>query len=264
MNPFSSASSCLKPLGDIYFTALKQWQRSQIAALLFWYIIYCPCLYTCDAGCDPRRCFSKSAALRLFIRWTCIVYIANNCLLFPPETCRGAFLVWLCLFVTQCLPTVDARPAILIFITCPLNEVNGAWFSQQVVWLPGPSDNCLPHAVWKIPPFSGEIYEGGSVPLSSQQPLWSHSPLVDCLPNGHWQMGLKIASLAPQPQKPTVVGQHAAAFPSLNFSLLIFSFLSSLSLCVPSSSNYASIFPLASLLFLVSFIHFTFCLNGSW
>lgn len=105
----------------------------------------------------------------------------------------------------------------------PPNEVSRAWFSQQVVWLPGP-DNRLPHAVWKIPPFSSEIYEGSSVPLSSQQPLWSHSPLVDCLPNGHWQMGLKIASLAPLPQKPTVVGQHAAAFPSLNFSLLIFSF----------------------------------------
>lgn len=106
----------------------------------------------------------------------------------------------------------------------PPNEVNRAWFSQQVYWLPGPSDNRLPHAVWKIPPFSGEIYEGGSVPLSSQQPLWSHSPLVDCLPNGDWQMGLKIASLAPVAQKPTVLGQHAAVFSSFNFLLLIFTF----------------------------------------
>lgn len=138
----------------------------------------------------------------------------------------------------------------------PPNEVNGAWFSQQVVWLPGPSDNRLPHAVWKIPPFSGEIYEGGSVPFSSQQPLWSHSPLVDCLPNGHWQMGLKIASLAPLPQKPTVGWPACCCFPISQLLTTHLLFLSSLSRCVPSSSNYASRFPLASLLFLL-FLLFT-------
>lgn len=169
------------------------------------------------------------------------------------ETSKDAFLVlprfWFIL--TQWLPRCKVDHINIHHM--PPNEVSRAWYSQLVIWLPGPSDNCLPHAVWKIPPFSGEIYEGGSVPLSSQQPLWSHSPLVDCLPNGHWQMGLKIASLAPLPQKPTVVGQHAAAFPSPNFSLLIFFFFP---LCVPSSSNYTFIFPLASLLFLL-FLLFT-------
>lgn len=147
--------------------------------------------------------------------------LTQNTLIFP-ETGRGVFLVWFWFILTQCLPRCKAGHINIHHM--PPNEVSGAWFSQQVVWFPGPSDNCLPHAVWKIPLFSGEIYEGGSVPFSSQQPLWSHSPLVDCLPNGHWQMGLKIASLAPLPQKPTVVGQHAAAFPSFNFPLLIFFF----------------------------------------
>lgn len=130
---------------------------------------------------------------------------------------------WIWFLLTQWLHRFKSSHINIHYM--PPNKVSRAWFSQQVVWLPGPSDNRLPHAVWKIPPFSGEIYEGGSVPLSSQQPLWSHSPLVDCLPNGHWQMGLKIASLAPLPQKPTVVGQNAAAFPSPNFMLLISSFL---------------------------------------
>lgn len=147
--------------------------------------------------------------------------LTQNTLIFP-ETGRGVFLVWFWFILTQCLPRCKAGHINIHHM--PPNEVSGAWFSQQVVWFPGPSDNRLPHAVWKIPLFSGEIYEGGSVPFSSQQPLWSHSPLVDCLPNGHWQMGLKIASLAPLPQKPTVVGQHAAAFPSFNFPLLIFFF----------------------------------------
>lgn len=129
--------------------------------------------------------------------------------------------IWFLL--TQWLPRCKSGHINIHYM--PPNKVSRAWFSQQVVWLPGPSDNRLPHAVWKIPPFSGEIYEGSSVPLSSQQPLWSHSPLVDCLPNGHWQMGLKIASLAPLPQKPTIVVQNAAAFLSPNFALLISSFL---------------------------------------
>lgn len=179
-----------------------------------------------------------------------------KCLSIPPSACTVAFVVWFWFILTQWLPRCEADHINIHHM--PPNKVSRAWFSQQVGWLPGPSDNRLPHAVWKIPPFSGEIYEGGSVPLSSQQPLWSHSPLVDCLPNGHWQMGLKIASLAPLPQKPTVVGQHAAAFPSLNFSLLISSFFT---FCVflPPHISFG-LLPLS----LVSFIHFTFCLNGSW
>lgn len=131
----------------------------------------------------------------------------------------GGSLLWFPIILTQ--SQLRCKTSHINIHHMPPNKVSRARICQQVVWLPGPTDNCLPHVVWKIPPFSGEIYEGGSVPLSFQQPLWSHSPLVDCLPNGHWQMGLKIASLAPLPQTPTVVGQHAAAFPSLNFSPLV-------------------------------------------
>lgn len=58
----------------------------------------------------------------------------------------------------------DSRVAELIFITCSLTRSLGPDFCQRVIWLPGSSDNRLPHAACKIPPpFSGEIYEGGSV-----------------------------------------------------------------------------------------------------
>lgn len=152
-----------------------------------------------------------------------------------------------------------AKPEILIFITCPLNEVSRAWFSQQGIALPGPSDNRLPHAVWKIPPFSGEIYEGGSVPLSSQQPLWSHSPLVDCLPNGHWQMGLKIASFGSTAPKTHSSWAARRFFPISQLLPAHLPFL-----CLPSPSNSTIMLPLASLLLLF----FLLCtsalsLNGS-
>lgn len=107
-----------------------------------------------------------------------------------PETVGHGFPVWF-----QQLPWCKASN-INIHHMAP-NKVSKALFCQQVVRLSGPSDSRLPQAVWKIPPFSVEIYEGGSVPFSSRQPLWSHSPLADCLPNGHWQMRLKIARLAP-------------------------------------------------------------------
>lgn len=59
----------------------------------------------------------------------------------------------------------DSRVAELIFITCSLTRSLGPDFCQRVIWLPCPSDNRLPHAACKKspPPFSGEIYEGGSV-----------------------------------------------------------------------------------------------------
>lgn len=158
----------------------------------------------------------------------------------------GGSLLWFSISLTQ--SQLRCKTSHINIHHMPPNKVSRAWICQQVVWLPGRTDNCLPHVVWKIPPFSGEIYEGGSVPLSSQQPLWSHSPLVDCLPNGHWQMGLKIASLAPLPQTPTVVGQHAAAFPSLNFSPLVIFFI----LWVFQALQYCTfIFPLAPFLLLL-------------
>lgn len=162
--------------------------------------------------CEPRI-LSKSATLALQ---------SLSLRFLPTLPSTDAFLVCFWFLLTLGLPRCEASH--INIHQMPSYKVNQALFSQQVIWLPGPSDNRLPHAVWKIPLFSGEIYEGGSVPLSSQQPLWSHSPLVDCLPNGHWQMGLKIASLAPLPQKPTVVGQHAAAFSSPNFTLFILPF----------------------------------------
>lgn len=58
----------------------------------------------------------------------------------------------------------NSRVTELIFITCCLTRSLGPDFCQRVIWLPGPSDNSLPHTACEIPPpFSGEIYEGGSV-----------------------------------------------------------------------------------------------------
>lgn len=77
-------------------------------------------------------------------------------------------------------------------------------------------------------------------------------------------MGLKIASLAPLPQKPTVVGQHAAAFSSLNFSPLIFLFFIACVLRALQITLSYFLWPLSLslLFFLFLFIHFTFRLNG--
>lgn len=40
MNPFLQLPPAKSPERHLYLTELKLWQRSQIAALLFWYVIY--------------------------------------------------------------------------------------------------------------------------------------------------------------------------------------------------------------------------------